>query len=84
MGIVTIYPQGLLQWFIEIPSRRVLQSTSSLSPWREEFVSCAHSFSRETDRQSDSEEEEEEEEEGETDSTSSKLFLTGQTAGIYR
>ena len=81
MGIVTIYPQGLLQWFIEIPSHRVLQSTSSLSPWREEFVSCAHSFSRETDRQSDSEEEEEE---GETDSTSSKLFLTGQTAGIYR
>ena len=47
-------------------------------------MSCAHSFSRETDRQSDSEEEEEEEEEGETDSTSSKLFLTGQIAGSYR
>ena len=50
MGMVTIYPQGLLQWFIEIPSPRVLQSTNSLSPWREESVSCAHSFSRETDR----------------------------------
>jgi len=55
MGVVTIYPQGLLQWFIEIPSPRVLQSTNSLSPWREESVSCAHSFSRQTDRQSDRE-----------------------------
>ena len=76
MGIVTIYPQGLLQWFIEIPSRRVLQSTSSLSPWREEFVSCAHGFSRETDRQSDSEEEEEKE--GETDRQhQQQIFLNG-------
>ena len=55
IGMVTIYPQGLLQWFIEIPSPRVLQSTNSLSPWREESVSCAHSFSRETDGQSDHE-----------------------------
>lgn len=81
MGMVTIYPQGLLQWFIEIPARRVLQSTNSLSPWREQSMSYAQSFSRETDRQSDSESKKRERQ---TDSTSSKFFLTVQTAGIYR
>lgn len=66
----------------------VLESTSSLSPWREESVSCVHSFSRERDRQSDSEsgsESDRKREGREADKgTSSKLFLKVQIAGTRR
>lgn len=55
MGMETTFSPGAAAAVYRNHPTRVLESTSSLSPWREESVSCVHSFSRERDRQSDSE-----------------------------